>query len=58
MVAQVGNVFYKEGVIVITETGSAYKNVFQGTENDGFEIDFKSSTENTEYEYICNIPRI
>ena len=36
--SQVGNVFYKEGVIVITETGSAYKDVFQGR-NDGFEID-------------------
>lgn len=54
--SQVGNVFYKEGVIVITETGSAYKEVFQGTGADGFEINFKSSTENTEYEYICNIP--
>lgn len=54
--SQVGNVFYKEGVIIITETGSDYKNVFQGTGADGFEIDFKSSTENTEYEYICNIP--
>ena len=54
--SQVGNIFYKEGVIVITETGSAYKDVFQGTGANGFEIDFKSSTENTEYEYICNIP--
>ncbi len=54
--SQVGNIFYKEGVIVITETGSAYKNVFQGTGADGFEIDFKSETENTEYEYICDVP--
>tara|TARA_R100001591_G_scaffold109477_4_gene119663 strand:- start:953 stop:1873 length:921 start_codon:yes stop_codon:yes gene_type:complete len=54
--SQVGNIFYKEGVIIITETGSAYKNVFQGTGADGFEIDLKSQTENTEYEYICDVP--
>ena len=52
----VGNVFYADGIITITDTGSLYSGVGVGTGTDGWEINFKSSVKNVEYEYVCDVP--
>lgn len=48
----VGNVFYNDGIAVITDTGS-YSSVGTGTGNAGFTIKFNSSQIIYEREYIC-----
>jgi hypothetical protein len=46
----IGNVFYKTGVLVFTDTGS-YKDVALGTGTDGFEIDYRSTHTIYQHEY-------
>ena len=46
----VGNVFYKTGMVVFTDTGS-YKDVGLGTGTDGFEIDYRSTHTIYQHEY-------
>ena len=46
----VGNVFYKTGMLVFTDTGS-YKDVALGTGTDGFEIDYRSTHTIYQHEY-------
>ncbi len=50
----VGNVFYNDGVIVITETGS-YSTVGTGTGSDGFSLKLESSQTIYEREYVCKV---
>jgi hypothetical protein len=50
----VGNVFYDEGLIVITDTGS-YSAVGSGEASDGFSLTFDSTQTIYEREYVCRI---
>jgi hypothetical protein len=51
----VGNVFYKTGMLVFTDTGS-YKDVALGTGADGFEIDYRSTHTIYQHEYTVTAP--
>jgi hypothetical protein len=51
----IGNVFYKTGMLVFTDTGS-YKNVALGTGTDGFEIDYRSTHTIYQHEYTVIAP--
>ena len=48
----VGNIFYNDGVIIITETGS-YSSVATSNGTDGFTLKFNSSQTIYEREYVC-----
>ena len=48
----VGNVFYRDGVVVITDTGS-YSTVGTGNGSDGFIIKFDAAQTIYEREYVC-----
>ena len=48
----VGNVFYNDGIVVITETGS-YSSVATSNGTDGFTLKFNSSQTIYEREYVC-----
>ena len=48
----VGNIFYNDGIIVITETGS-YSSVATSNGTDGFTLKFNSSQTIYEREYVC-----
>ena len=50
----VGNVFYDEGIIVITDTGS-YSTVGSGDGSDGFSLTFDSTQTIYEREYVCKV---
>ena len=52
----VGNIFYAEGIIAITDTGSLYKDVGSNSGSNGWEVDFQSSVKNVEYEYFLDVP--
>jgi len=52
----VGNIFYTEGIITITDTGSLYKDVGSNSGSNGWEVDFQSSVKNVEYEYFLDVP--
>ena len=52
----VGNVFYSEGIIAVTDTGSLYKDVLANSGSNGWEMDFKSTVTNVEYQYFLDIP--
>ncbi len=54
----IGNVFYDQGIITITNSGSVYADAGTGGfhKNDdanGWELEFKATQEITEYEYVC-----
>ncbi|MBC8428546.1 hypothetical protein H8D04_01545 [bacterium] len=51
----IGNVFYKTGMVVFTDTGS-YKDVALGTGTDGFEIDYRSTHTIYQHEYTVIAP--
>ena len=48
----VGNIFYNDGIIVITETGS-YSSVATSNGTDGFNLKFNSTQTIYEREYVC-----
>jgi len=48
----VGNIFYNDGIIVITETGS-YSSVATSNGTNGFNLKFNSSQTIYEREYVC-----
>jgi hypothetical protein len=50
----VGNVFYNDGVIVFTDTGS-YDTISSGTGTDGFTLEFDSTQTIYERSYFCTI---
>ena len=51
----VGNVFYEQGLLVFTNTGSKYKDIGTGTGTDGYSLDYKAQTTIREHSYICMI---
>ena len=51
----IGNVFYKNGYFVITDTGSNYQNILTGTGSRGFDINYQGSHTIYEHEYLCSI---
>jgi hypothetical protein len=52
---KIGNVFYKNGYFVITNTGSNYSDVFLKTGSLGFELSYRGSHTIFEHEYLCSI---
>ena len=52
----VGNVFYADGIVTITDTGSLYRDVLANSGSNGWEIDYKSTVSNVEYQYFCDLP--
>tara|TARA_B100002019_G_C21249349_1_gene590207 strand:- start:220 stop:1320 length:1101 start_codon:yes stop_codon:yes gene_type:complete len=50
-----GNVFYDQGIMVITNTGSKFIDVGQGTGTDGFILNYKAQVTLNEYSYFCVI---
>jgi len=51
----VGNIFYKNGYFVLTNTASNYSGIFTGTSSYGFELNYKGSHTIYEHEYLCSI---
>ena len=54
----IGNVFYDQGIITITNSGSVYVDAGTGgfhkdDDANGWELEFKATHEITEYEYVC-----
>ena len=49
----VGNVFYEQGLLVFTNTGSKYKDIGTGTDTDGYSLEYKSQTTIREHSYTC-----
>jgi hypothetical protein len=52
---QAGNVFYKNGLVVITNTGSVFQNSFQESNGFGYAINFQGSHNIYEHEILCSI---
>ena len=52
---KIGNVFYKNGYFVITNTGSNYSNALLGTGSLGFELNYQGSHTIFEHEYLCSV---
>lgn len=51
----VGNVFYKNGYIVVTHTGSNYENVMTKTGSLGFELNYQGAHSIFEHEYLISV---
>ena len=51
----VGNVFYNDGLIVITSTKKPYNTVATLEGSDGFSVDFESTQTIYQREYVCSI---
>jgi hypothetical protein len=51
----VGNVFYKNGYIALTDTSSNFSGIFSGTGSAGFEMTFQGSHTIYEHEYLCSV---
>ena len=51
-----GNVFYKQGIIVMTSTGSKYLNAFTGTGTDGFRLEYRATRTLYQYETLVVSP--
>lgn len=51
----VGNVFYTDGFVVITETSEPYNTIGTLEGSDGFSVEFKSTKTIYEREYLCSI---
>ncbi len=49
----VGNVFYEQGVLVFTNTGSRFVNIGTGTGTDGYSLKYKSQVTIREHSYTC-----
>jgi len=47
----IGNVFYKQGLIVMTSTGSRYLNAFTGDMDNGFTLNYRSTHTIFQHEY-------
>tara|TARA_R110000822_G_scaffold1931_7_gene9169 strand:+ start:1161 stop:2189 length:1029 start_codon:yes stop_codon:yes gene_type:complete len=48
-----GNIFYEQGVLVFTNTGSNFINVGTGKGSDGFLLKYKAQVTLNEYSYTC-----
>jgi len=51
----IGNVFYKNGYFVITNTGSNYSGVMMGTGSNGFELKYQGTHTIYEHEYLISV---
>ena len=51
-----GNVFYKQGIIVMTSTGSRYLNAFTGEGTDGFRLEYRATRTLYQYETLVISP--
>jgi len=49
----IGNVFYEQGLVVLTDTGSRYINAAQLEGTDGYTIKFQGQVTIREYSYTC-----
>ena len=52
--SQVGNIFYKHGIVAITETGS-YRRVGLTNGDDGFSFSFRSTHTIYQHQYNCKV---
>jgi len=52
---KIGNVFYKNGYIALTNTSSNYGNVMTGTGSRGFELKYQGEHTIYEHEYLISI---
>jgi hypothetical protein len=52
---KIGNVFYKNGYFVITNTGSNYSEMFMGTGSRGFELKYQGAHTIFEHEYLVSV---
>jgi hypothetical protein len=52
---QVGNIFYKNGIVVITDVANHLKNILSGSYKDGYEIDFAGTHTLYETEILCTV---
>ena len=50
-----GNVFYEQGILVFTNTGSKFIDVGTGKGSDGFSLTYKAQVTLNEYSYFCVI---
>ena len=48
-----GNIFYEEGVLVITNTGSKFVDVGTKVGTDGYSLEYKAQVTLNEYSYTC-----
>ncbi len=51
----IGNVFYKNGYFVLTNTSSNYYNIFSGTGSYGFSLNYKGSHTIYEHEHLISV---
>jgi hypothetical protein len=51
----IGNVFYKNGYFVLTNTASNYYNIFTGTGSRGFDLSYQGSHTIYEHEHLVSI---
>ena len=51
----IGNVFYKNGYFVLTNTSSNYYNIFTGTGSRGFDLNYQGSHTIYEHEHLVSI---
>jgi|TARA_R100000030_G_scaffold100978_1_gene95581 hypothetical protein len=51
----VGNIFYDQGVMVFSNTGSKYVDIGTGEQTDGFDLEFKSQVTIREHTYLCMV---
>jgi hypothetical protein len=51
----IGNAFYKNGYLVVTNTSSNYQNIFTGTGSSGFEMSYQGTHTIYEHEYLVSI---
>jgi hypothetical protein len=51
----IGNVFYKNGYFVLTNTSSNYYNIFTGTGSRGFDLSYQGSHTIYEHEHLISI---
>jgi len=50
-----GNIFYKNGIIALTDTHGYFSNLLTNSGSNGFELEFKSSQTLYENEIICKV---
>jgi hypothetical protein len=51
----IGNIFYKNGHFVLTNTGSNYYNIFSGTGSAGFDLKYRGTHTIFEHEYLISV---
>ena len=51
----IGNAFYKNGYLVVTNTGSNFSNILTGTGSRGFELTYQGNHTIYEHEYLVSV---